>query len=704
MVPALPEYSLEDATMGIPTDLKIDSARESTNKAISKVESSIEDAVSRGQTPKATHLAKLDDLVLRRAAIEDMASTSAQRESYAGSNPDRTAWHQEFIRMRDVYLLKRLEELRPGCAKLPLSDETQEALARFFADPSASLPPSAWTSSVGPLRSQLWRALPHSRFKTFQEAFCAPLNFAVPLERLDYKQLNRLSLSACLVSPDYVPNKLLSNLGLVSWPDETPERLAALAAKSSPAIINGLKGIFESLQPIAERNSRIKEVRNYTPEVLGSYPVLAAIDPTVFGSLICTRERVSGSTSKASKDASKKIFSPRGVTVSVYASAYSMLRKTVREELSFDHEQQELSDIVSSWVSLRDQLDKDWGAAAQPYREDLKRRVLELCDRSTELFEKSENLQKKGSLALIAKVRAKAEEAPSRPELVMTGITPMLTQITVAIENLRLREAELSAKGKFNEQDQRDVKRIIDGCEEQLRSLRSNLLRVDHRSQSFVEAQLSALEGKLAQPGLTDAKRNQLVLDFFGVCRLRDLLTISRFSVRPFRAFGETLNALGHELRTAILSNNPAASRDALVKMAAVCKIVAANELREKLSTELASSSNTEPSPEAARANFQDMLQRVNRLLVSLNTQEILPGHVVASYQAPYDEVVSFFRKLRKGLSHYASEDVCNDPGPEGLAEKLRAGLLEKMEEFLDLSDLEGVVRHLSAAPSSATH
>lgn len=689
--------------MGIPTDLKIDSARESTNKAISKVESSIDNAVSRGQTPKANHLAKLDDLVLRRAALEDMASTIAQRESYAGSSPDRTAWHQEFIRMRDVYLLKRLEMVLPGCSKLPLSDQTQEALARFFADASSSLPASPWTSSVGALRSQLWRALPHSRFKTFQEAFCAPLNFAVPLEPLDYKQLNRLSLSACLVSPDHVPNKLLSNLGLVSWPDETPERLTALAAKSSPAVINGLKGIFESLQPIAERNNRIKEVGQYTTEVLGSYPVLAAIDPKVLGSLVYTRERVSGSTSKASKDANKKIFNPRGVTVSVYASAYSMLRKTAREELSFDQEQQELSDIVSSWVSLRSQLDKDWGAAAQPYREDLKSRVLELCDRSTELFEKSENLQKKGSLALLAKVRAKAEETPSRPELVMTGITPMLTQITAAIDNLRLREAELSAKGKFNEQDQRDVKRIIDGCEEQLRSLRSNLLRVGHRSQSFVEAQLSALEGKLAQPGLTDAKRNQLVLDFFGVCRLRDLLTISRFSVRPFRVFGETLNSLGQELRTAILSSNPAASRDALVKMAALCKIVEANELREKLCTELASSPNKEPTPEAARATFQYMLQRVNRLLVSLTTQEILPGHVVTSYQAPYDEVVSFFRKLRKGLSHYASEDVCNDPGPDGLSEKLRDGLLAKMREFLDSSDLEDIVRNLSAAPSGAT-
>lgn len=690
--------------MGIPTDLKIDSARESTNKAISKVESSIEDAVSRGQAPRAVHLAKLDGLVLRRAGLEDMASTMAQRESYAGSSPDRTAWHQEFIRMRDVYLLKRLEEVMPGCTKLPLSELAQAALAGFFADPSSSLPSSAWTSAVGSLRSQLWRALPHSRFKTFQEAFCAPVNFSVPLEPLDYKQLNRLSLSACLVSPDYVPNKLLSNLGLVSWPDETPERLTALATKSSPAVINGLKGIWESLQPIAERNSRIKELCQYTAEVVGSYPVLAAIDPKVLGSLVHTRERVSGSTAKASKDATRKIFTPRGVTVSVYASAYSMLRKTLCEELSFDQEQRELSDIVSSWVSLRDQLDKDWGAAAQPYREDLQRRVLELCDRSTEVFEKSENLQKKGSLAFLAKVRAQAEETPSRPELVMTGITPMLTQITVAIDNLRQREAELSAKGKFNEQDQRDVKRIIDGCEEQLRSLRSNLLRVDHRSQSFVEAQLSALEGKLAQPGLTDAKRNQLVLDFFGVCRLRDLLTISRFSVRPFRVFGETLNALGHELRAAILSNNRAASRHVLVKMAAVCKIVEANELREKLCTELASSPTEEPAAEAARATFQDMLQRVSRLLVSLNTQEILPGHVVASYQAPYDEVVSFIRKLRKGLSHYASKDVCNDPGPDGLAEKLRDGLLARMREFLDSSDLEGIVRNLSATPSSPTH
>ena len=66
------------------------------------------------------------------------------------------------------------------------------------------------------LVEHLWDSLPASKFKRFQEAFCAKADYCVPRPNLaapcvqypSASELNRSSLSPCLVSPDRIPFKL----------------------------------------------------------------------------------------------------------------------------------------------------------------------------------------------------------------------------------------------------------------------------------------------------------------------------------------------------------------------------------------------------------------------------------------------------------------------------------------------------------------
>ena len=639
---------------------------------------------------------RFKSLLTNREDIEELASTHIQRKFYDRITEGRSDWTANFIRMRDLYLVLRAEALCPGSSGFRISDAVRQKLVQFFSEPSQERSSEATTSApslpsagniypkdLANIRNELWKDLQRSRFKSFQELFCDPMNFAVPMLSSECipRSLNTCNLAPCLVSLDRMPSKLLSDLGLVQWPEERITQLAVLQTKAPLKVVNGLKALWESTHKIELRSGRIMIVKPHTDEVRSFYgaqggvvdPSLVALDPIrpdLIGSLLYVREEVSGSSLAASRAQKRGEFLPQQRIVHFHASAYSLLRKTHYQREGHDAEISELAKLTREWKELNQRINSEWKPATNTeHRQHLHDQLLKLAEETHEKLAADSNVAKSEAFKFLLKIEEQLAITPRNPDLVIKNIAPILSQMVAAFRRLDLRSEEIPQKGQWNEADRMVLNRHIEEHEAQFQIVQRDLLAAPKI--------LHANEYYFTQAGLSREQREQVANKLIGRMNLGFGSLSSDIKIRPFIAFAEKLRSCSKELHTAIVNQTLAGVRDAIVKMVVVCKLQQTNAAFEVLRMRTMEH-QTVPLPELVKV--------AEELAKVVAAREIFPKHTVVGYREPYGVVEKKVKEIKRGLLYYELK------GLDLTARKVR---YKNLRKYLDLTDLEDIVRKL---------
>ena len=646
--------------------------------------------------PRPARIERFESLLTDRQQIEELASTHTQRQFYDRVTEGRSDWTANFIRMRDLYLVLRAEALFPRSSGFRISDAVRQKLVQFFSEPSqersseattsAPLLPSAgniYPKDLANIRNELWEDLPRSRFKSFQELFCDPMNFAVPMLSSECipRSLNTCNLAPCLVSLDRMPSKLLSDLGLVQWPEERITQLEVLQTKGALKVVNGLKALWESTEKIDSKSGRIMIVKPHTDEVRSFYcspaaavdPSKVALDPIrsdLIGSILYVREEVSGSFRAAAGAQKRGEFLPQQHVVHFHASAYSLVRKTHHQREGHDAEIKELAKLTIKWKDLNERINSQWKrATSTEHRQHLHGLLCKLAAETHEKLAADSNVDKREALKFLIQIKEQLAIPPRNLNLVIQNIAPILTKMVAAFTRLDNRSKEISQKAPWNEKDRTDLNRYIEKHEEQFQIVQECL--------SAAPAILRGYNDYFTKTGLTTEQRTKVANDLLGRMNLGFESLSSMIEIRPFIAFAEKLRSCSKELHTAIVNQTRNGVRYAIVKMVVVCKLQQTNAAFEVLRRR---------TMEHQAVPLKELVKVAEELAKVVAAREIFPEYTVVGYREPYGVVEKKVKEFKKGLLHYQDR---------GLDLTARNDLYRKLRKYLDLTDLEDIVRKL---------
>ncbi len=646
--------------------------------------------------PRAARIERFESLLTDRQQIEELASTHTQREFYDRVTEGRSDWTANFIRMRDLQLMLRAEALCPGSSGFRISEDVRQKLVQFFSEPSqehssaatmsAPLLPSAVNitpKDLATIRNELWEDLQRSRFKSFQELFCDPMNFAVPMLSSECipRSLNTCNLAPCLVSPDRMPSKLLSDLGLVQWPEERITQLDVLQTKGALKVVNGLKALWESTEKIDSKSGRIMIVKPHTDAVLSFYgasaggvdPSVVALDPIrsdLIGSLLYVREEVSGSSHAAARAQKRGEFLPQQRVVHFHASAYSLIRKTHHQRESHDNEISELAKLTREWKDLNQRINSEWKPnTSTEHRQHLHGLLCKLAAETHEKLANDSNVAKSEAFRFLIKIEEQLAITPRNLNLVIQNIAPILTQMVAAFTRLDNRSKEIPQKGQWNEVDRMVLNRSIEEHEVEFQIVEGNLLAAP--------AILRDYEYYFTQAGLSREKRTQEANKLIGRMNLGFGSLSSNIKIRPFIAFAEKLRSCSKELHTAIVNQTRTGVRDAIVKMVVVCKLQQTNAAFEVLRRR---------TMERQAVPIEQLARVADELAKVVEARELFPERTVVDYREPYGVVEKKVKEIKKALLHYKRK---------GLDLTARKVQYKNLREYLDRTDLEDIVRKL---------
>ena len=646
--------------------------------------------------PRPARIERFESLLTDRQQIEELASTHTQREFYDRVTEGRSDWTANFIRMRDLHLMLRAEALCPGSSGFRISEAVRQKLVQFFSEPSQEHSSAATMSapllpSIGnitpkdlaTIRNELWDDLQRSRFKSFQELFCDPMNFTVPMLSSESipRSLNTRNLAPCLVSPDSMPSKLLSDLGLVQWPEERITQLEVLQTKGALKVVNGLKALWESTEKIDSKSGRIMIVKPHTDAVLSFYGApAAAVDPSVvaldpirsdlIGSLLYVREDVSGSSHAALRAQKRGEFLPLQRVVHFHASAYSLLRKTHYQREGHDAEISELAKLTIEWKDLNQRINSEWKpATSTEHRQHLHGLLCKLAAETHEKLAADSNVAKSEAFKFLLKIEEQLAITPRNPDLVIKNIAPILTQMVAAFTRLDLRSGEIPQKGQWNEADRLVLNRSIKEHEERFQKVQMDLLDTP--------AILRDYEYYFTQGGLSREQRTKEANKLIGRMNLGFVSLSSNIKIRPFIAFAEKLRSCSKELHRAIVNQTRTGVRDAIVKMVVVCKLQQTNAAFEVLRRR---------TIEHQTVPLKELVKVARELAKVVEARELFPERTVVGYREPYGVVEQKVKDIKRTLLHY------EDMGLDLTARKVH---YKNLREYLDLTDLEDIVRKL---------
>ena len=676
--------------MAIPQNKSFNDLRDANFKALER------DNLLDGPLNTEPRKVRFKSLLTDRQQSEELASTHTQRQFYDRVTEGRSDWTANFIRMRDLYLVLRAEALFPRSSGFRISDAVRQKLVQFFSEPSqersseattsAPLLPSAgniYPKDLANIRNELWEDLPRSRFKSFQELFCDPMNFAVPMLSSECipRSLNTCNLAPCLVSLDRMPSKLLSDLGLVQWPEERITQLEVLQTKGALKVVNGLKALWESTEKIDSKSGRIMIVKPHTDEVRSFYcspaaavdPSKVALDPIrsdLIGSILYVREEVSGSFRAAAGAQKRGEFLPQQHVVHFHASAYSLVRKTHHQREGHDAEIKELAKLTIKWKDLNERINSQWKrATSTEHRQHLHGLLCKLAAETHEKLAADSNVDKREALKFLIQIKEQLAIPPRNLNLVIQNIAPILTKMVAAFTRLDNRSKEISQKAPWNEKDRTDLNRYIEKHEEQFQIVQECL--------SAAPAILRGYNDYFTKTGLTTEQRTKVANDLLGRMNLGFESLSSMIEIRPFIAFAEKLRSCSKELHTAIVNQTRNGVRYAIVKMVVVCKLQQTNAAFEVLRRR---------TMEHQAVPLKELVKVAEELAKVVAAREIFPEYTVVGYREPYGVVEKKVKEFKKGLLHYQDR---------GLDLTARNDLYRKLRKYLDLTDLEDIVRKL---------
>lgn len=484
-------------------------------------------AVGAPRSAVTTEKRRLAKAVAARIELESLARTSAQRQAYGEER-----FNAGFVRLIEI------------------------------------APPPGSNLKATDIRTALWKALPNSKFKRFQEAFCDPHNYVVPKYeisregRVSYPRstaLKELSVQPCLVSPDRITDELAISLGLLTEATlAVRSPIRRLREKATLEVIGKLKAIWDEARPLSERDFRIL--------------VIDSADQNR-GTILYTREDVSGRVERCAPPGGPARVNP--ATTQHFTNSFGAYRKTLHAKNSYDTESETLSNLLVSVRSLLRRLGVDWRRETPPEtKARIATEVIDTIEQSIQALSRCHEFNKVRAEKLLTTVRdLRDSRGRVNPAVVAS-------RVAHALHALERRIGEAVDKIGYNERD-----RVL---------LRGSNLK-EAQTLSLNRVALLRESGRvLRQSVLFSARKlspDQLAREV-DRCVSKVLPTVAELKsvrTRPLLSFANAILEGETELRRALTDRSPIDTRKALVKLYICTKLCATQVVLERIKENLAS-------------------------------------------------------------------------------------------------------------------
>ena len=229
---------------------------------------------------------------------------------------------------------------------------------------------------------EAWRALPNCKFKRFQQAFCdGPWHYVVPSFERDTVnnsivyppelRLSALSVKACLISPDHIPDDLIQQLGFVDLSIHKGSPVSRLFEKADlDNVIQRLKLLWDAAVPIASNLSRPAKGNNLrfliiaepTEALQNIYQGIKGPELDSLGALLSTRRH--NRQVLEPEHALAKKYNPidEHLTVSYFSNINTALRSTSHKQKSQKTEVRHLREMKETLRDLSHYIQTEWNS------------------------------------------------------------------------------------------------------------------------------------------------------------------------------------------------------------------------------------------------------------------------------------------------------------------------------------------------------
>ncbi len=512
--------------------------------------------------------------------------------------------------------------------------------------------------------ADLWREFPDSKASKFMRAFSRPMDYAFPHLNLDGKLptfftrefFDRCSLLPYLVSPDLLPSKLLSDLRLLVWPEGSLRASRVLEMKAEPEIIQGVKMIFEAAQWLRAGNRRMLVIERPVEGRRITYPEAKDIDPSILGSIMYLRGKISGGYPKDKRSE----FNPEPITVQFYATVYDAHRRNPHATDSYDDELPLQTEFRAEAEDINQRITRDW-SGDQATKDNLTEELSSFAARWSKTFEHAEHRLKS---ELYEHLKGIIERIPN----IKQRIGPIQTKLVAAIKRAEGRSGELPDIQGTMATDDKILESIIQEGEKKIDRVRNQVVNATPLFEKF--------EDQIFGTDRSATERQSAVRTFLTEARL-NLEILNSLRCRPFTVFADKLREAFEDFNGALEKCNRESAKDSLVKLLVITKIAHANAIFERLKFAVSFDKDV---------TFAQLVESANDLRGVLVERTVLPTRVVESYRNAYEQTEHEAALLVKGFTHYLER---------GLDLQERNKKYKDIRKFLDRIDLESRVRTL---------
>jgi hypothetical protein len=519
------------------------------------------------------------------------------------------------------------------------------------------------------LVEHLWTRLPSCRFKRFQELFCEKSDYAIPRPNLTAPcvvypsrgELDRIPLTACLVSPAAIPFKLIVDLGIVPEPSRALSDIEALEIKSAPRVIATLKAIFESAVAIGPGNERVLLVRQVNT---ARYPDAQLLSDEKIGSLIYIRENTAINRSGPKRD--RTVWQAPEQIAAYFPSVYGALRKTDHETSGYQLETMSLGQLSVEWNELTTRAREQWRRAASDEVKSTIRRDLEaLVGKSREELSGVSHHLKREAADAFAELEKRLAQGSN-------NITTHITAADAAVRRLTTTMDGSARKTGYNTTDAKQLTALIEGAEHGFKLIADSLFRASAR----LSDEMKRGGGYFSQSGLPLAVREATVNTLLARAGI-PINAIDNVADRPLRVFAARMRSAYANLRAALINQDIHGAQRAMVRLVVLSKLQRANSVFELL-RRLTVRSESVPLRELTRA--------VSSLRSLIELRSVFPQTLVPEYKPTYTKIQRRVSTIANGLERYRSQGI-------DLSE--RRQMYSRLRAYLDQTDLEEEVRAL---------
>ena len=564
---------------------------------------------------------RVDAILTQREEIENLASTQWQREAYGIEE-----WHRDFVRLRDLHD-------HPNCTKIGEK-----------------------------LRQHVWNAIPNSRFKRFQQAFCTPENFIVPAFDIDRKNrvtfrgnpdFDTMSLQPCLVSADCIPDKLVEDLKLASFADNAGKPLDRLKKKADPRVINGLKKIWESLMPLQSSAHRILSIQPGDFHAQETYPDPAVPDRSILGKIIYTREAENGKEQATQPD---QFYAQR--TVMFFESVHAAFRKTVHEEYGYQEEIGKIAKLTSDVEGMNTRLNTEWSRADAKGKEALWEQARDMVAACQYALRGAENVFKVQAEKFLGEIGDRFD-ASKKPN--MGGV---LSKMVASRARFQKRFDEMYAKDGYNKQDMDVLRTHIRMHTEKFKTFRAGV----QRAADMLNDYIATTNGSDPKPSAQS----------FMLRAGLSMQPLQGIRLEPFATFQRKLGEKFPLLGPALDSGDFPTAKKTIVQMHVIGKFQGLRSYMEHMKEEMTHSTRV---PVASIRDFTKTMRTY------FETYQVFPDLIVDEYRKPFETMQRALVAIEQALTRYAKQDI--DVGR-------RTALYRMLKEYVEAFDIEHIVESLA--------